>query len=59
VLKQVGETRVACGLVLGAHRIPDLHVDYGRLVVFNHQGAKAVRKGDVVDLRVRKVEGGG
>jgi hypothetical protein len=53
----VGKTGPSRDLVLGAHVVPDLNVDHGRLVVFHKAGLETVGKGQRSDRRSREGNG--
>ena len=57
VFEQVRKTGPSRGLVLGAHVVPDLNVDHGRLVVFHKAGLETVGKGQRSDRRSRQGDG--
>jgi hypothetical protein len=57
VFEQVGKTGPSRDLVLGAHVVPDLNVDDGRLVVLHKAGPETVGKGQRSDRRSREGDG--
>jgi len=57
VFEQVGKTGPSRDLVLGAHVVPDLNVDHGRLMVLHKAGLETVGKGQRSDRRSREGDG--
>ena len=57
VFEQVGKTGPSRDLVLGAHVVPDLNVDHGRLVILHKAGLETVGKGQRSDRRSRQGDG--